>query len=180
VQRCARSSPTELAFGDTAHCRGPRQLRCDGVVTYHACRQGKNYLPGVGVPEGKSGDRAPGHGGRASFTLYVLLGPSLAVGLVLAGFSLTRDAGILRVTGDSSPTPAASPLVTPTNGSTPPLASRKGHRCSALRCGGGDPSLRTSFTEPRRSVRRRARSLLWWLRAAGQPEMAEGAHRVRP
>jgi len=57
----------------------------------------------MGGREGKPGGRAFGHAGRASFTLYVLLGPSLAIALALAGFSLIRDAG-----GQS--TPSASPF----------------------------------------------------------------------
>jgi hypothetical protein len=94
------------------------QHRCNRVVTFRAVTGGNNYRPGVGR-EGKSGGQAFGQTGRASFTLYVLLGPSLAVGVALAGFGLTRD----RVGQDSqSEAPAAttSPSASPTNGSLVP------------------------------------------------------------
>ena len=91
-------------------------IRCNGVATYHGLPRGKNYLPGVGI-EGKPGGRAFGQAGRASFTLYVLLGPSLAIGVALAGFPLTRDAAS-PAAPSGSPAPAVgSPSVT---GSIPP------------------------------------------------------------
>ena len=95
---------------------GPGASRCNVAATYPAIPHGKNYLPGVGGPEGKPGDRGFGQGGRASFTLYVLLGPSLAVGLALAGFSLMRDGGGRQPTPDPSSSATASPLVSPSNG----------------------------------------------------------------
>jgi hypothetical protein len=94
------------------------QHPCNGVVTFRAVTGGNNYRPGVGR-EGKSGGQAFGQTGRASFTLYVLLGPSLAVGVALAGFGLTRD----RV-GQNSPSDApaatASPSSSSSIGSLPP------------------------------------------------------------
>ena len=93
--------------------------RCNVPATYPHLREGKKYLPGVGGLPGKLGDRAFGHGGRASFTLYVLLGPSLAVALALAGFSLMQGTGGGQQPPGTSGTPTASPLVSPTNGAAP-------------------------------------------------------------
>src|SRR6267143_2048233 len=99
-----------------------RGHRCNVVVTYLAWRQGKKYLPGVGGQVGKPGGGALGHGGRASFTLYVLLGPSLAVAVALAGFRLTRDTGGLQRPTEPQATATASPLASPTTASaTPPI-----------------------------------------------------------
>jgi hypothetical protein len=97
----------------------PRKSRCDEVVTYQTLRQGKNYLPGVGGFEGKPSDRAPGRGGRGSFTLYVLLGPSLAVGLALAAFSFTRDAVDAISPATSAPTASPSGSAEPATSAVP-------------------------------------------------------------
>ena len=104
---------TEFGFTITGH------HRCNVVVTYPVVRRGNKCLPSVGGLEGRQGERASGLGGRASFTLYVLLGPSLAVGLALAGFSATSatDGQAL----PASPSAATeSPLATATNGSASP------------------------------------------------------------
>jgi hypothetical protein len=60
-------------------------------------------------------ERRP-EGGRGSFALWVLLGPSLAVGLALAALSLTREA-----VGDIVPQPAL-PSSTASSTTTPGVA----------------------------------------------------------
>jgi len=109
VQTCALFSTTDVAFRTLPGCWITSGHRCNVAATYPSIRHGKNYLPGVGGSEGKPGGRGFGHGSRASFTLYVLLGPSLAVGLALAGFSVMRDSGAAQRPPDSSGAPTASP-----------------------------------------------------------------------
>jgi hypothetical protein len=123
VQTCARGGTTEVTFSEIRATRLPFHWRCNVVVTYPPLGQGKKYLPSVGGLEGRQGEGASGHRGRASFTLSVLLGPSLAVGLALAGFSATWDAGSRHAPADSASTPTAFPLGTATSGPTlPPTA----------------------------------------------------------
>src|SRR3989442_9321327 len=96
--------------------------RCNVVVTYPARRRGKKYLPGVGGQMGKPGYESLGRGGRASFTLYVLLGPSLAVAVALAGFSVTRDTGGRQTPGHPQASATVSPPASSTTASaTPPM-----------------------------------------------------------
>ena len=121
-------------------------LRCNAVVTLNAWTEGKNYLPGVGGREGKSIDRAPGRGGRASFTLYVLLGPSLAVGLALAGFSMTRnavDAGSPPgLPGKATASPSGGVLPGPAQPETSPLPAGSTAPATTLEPRTATPSVR--------------------------------------
>ena len=116
--------PIHVEFGDQGGAARRSAPRCDEAATYLMWGQGKNYLPNVGAVEGNVKARALGQRGRGSFTLWVLLGPSLAVGLALAGFNLTREATGLSVPPSGSPTasPSSVPLAGPSDATTSPTS----------------------------------------------------------
>lgn len=75
-----------------------------------------------GKETGLTEARAAAPAARTSFALYVLLGPSIAVAVALAAFSLSRDIGEVRTGGfPGLPlAPATASPATPTNASAAP------------------------------------------------------------